>query len=308
MASSQGFEIYELESFKLLKSEIVAPEGYFGHHISLSPNKNYLVEAFPEYDFSQGHEGLHGQEKLGKVLVTPNSKPKARFWINVPFANYNAVVSPDETELWTAGFKHSGALYVYGLPSGKLKKSISVEADPSELFFSKDGKYLAVACGETSFVSIIDTKTYEKIKDIKVDPYPANVWEGYDNTFFVQNFRQKSLNIIDLNTLKVTDYIDFPFQPGFMRYNNLTSEIWVCALSNPEIFIFRKSEKGKWEKSGNISFESPVSQFSFIENNSKALCVSENSEKLILLDTQNKNILKTTKTAGKPNGIVVWEK
>ncbi len=288
--------------------EFRAEPGYFAHHVSLSENNSFLAVAFPQYDFTAGHEGLHNESVPGKVAVSKVNRKPAFRWLNVPHANFNAVISPDETELWTAGYNHSGRVYVYDLATGEMLQSIIVEADPSELVFSRDGRYLAVACGESSFVTVIDAKTRKKIKDIKVDPNPFAVWPGYESLVFVSNELRKSLNIIDLEKQKVVDYIDFGFIPGFITYNAGTQEIWVLAKNEPQITFFKKAGNGKWDKTGEYRAEAPFYRVAFSDNGRTALCISTETNNVTVLRTMTKEQVKIIKTGQKPNGIVVWEK
>jgi YVTN family beta-propeller protein len=301
-------QVMDIENLEIIRQKkLTADSGYFAHHVGLSANKSFLSVAFPQYDFSNGHEGLHDIERPGKALVLSTKKKGKIMWIDVPQANYNAVVSPDESELWTAGYNHSGRVYIYDLDSGKLKNTLITESDPSEILFSKDGKYAVLVCGETSFMTVIDVETQQKIKDIKVDPNPSNVWLGFDNTVFVQNSLRKSLNIIDLNIMKVTDFIDFDFNPGFASYNPVTEELWVVSETDSAIYYYKKPEKGEWTKTGKLKSETPFYTFTFYDAYTHVFCVSRANNAVSVINTLTKEEIKTISTGKKPNGIVVWE-
>jgi YVTN family beta-propeller protein len=180
-----------------------------------------------------------------------------------------------------------------------------VGSDPSELILAKNGEYAILAAEESSFVTIINTKTYKIVKQIKVDPNPTNVWLGYDqNTVFVENANLKSLNIIDLNSLSVVEYLDFDFTPGYSAFNSKTMEIWVCEKNGKSINIFEK-ENGKWKKKQSIETELDPHQIIFIENFEKALVINQKSNSLQIINVQSNKIIKKIFTGLKPNGIAI---
>lgn len=304
--SDNTVETKRLSDLKTLKIfSLNADSSFYAHHMDVSPSQGYLSVAFPRYDFSLGHEGLHNAEKPGKVKVVSLKKMNKAFWMNVPKANFNAVISPDESEIWTAGYSHSGRIYVYDFSSGKLKREITVESDPSQLIFCNNGENVAVACGESSFVSFIDVKTYRLIKDVKVDPYPSFVLDGFTGHIFVLNQNQKSLNIIDVNKLKATEFIDFNFIPLYACFNSESSEIWVTKKESPNIYIYERSEKNKWTLKSEFNVNHSLYKFQFINNYSQLIGISQSENKAVLVDTQAKKVLKTENTGNKPNDFVI---
>jgi WD40 repeat protein len=299
-------ETKRLSDLKTLKiSNLEADSSFYAHRMNLSSSKTYLSVAFPQYDFSFGHEGLHNADKPGKIKVVSLKSGNRDFWINVPKANFNAVISPDEKEVWTAGYSHSGRIYVYDLSSGQLLKEISVESDPSQLIFCKAGEYVAVACGETSFVSFIDVITYKLVKDVKVDPYPSFVSEGYKDHIFVINQNQKSLNIIDIEKLKATEFIDFDFIPVYASYNAEMSEIWVTGKDSSKMYLYARDAKNKWNLKTAFNIGLPLHKFQFINNYAQLLGISLSENKVVIVDAKGQKVLLSESTGNKPNDFVI---
>ena len=279
----------------------------FAHHIYFSSDRNKLAVALPEYDFSNGHNGLHGSNVLGGIAVIDVKANKTGGIFPVSIANHNAIFSIDGKEIWTSLVSHSGKIAIYNSENYKLIKEIPVGPDPSEVIFASNGTLAFVACGETSFLTVIDTQTKEIIKEIKVDPFPTNVWPGWSqNIVFVENGNQKTINIIDLDSFKVIDYIDFDFVPGFMIFNSLTSELWVCAPGINKLKIFEKTDS-VWKLKNEIETDRDPHQIGFINNLTQAIVINQKGNTAQLIDVKTLKVIKKINVGLKPNGIVIWE-
>jgi YVTN family beta-propeller protein len=282
-------------------------ENTFAHHITFNHDKSEFSIAFPEFDFALAHYNLHFVTALGNVGVFDSKTGKRKLFFGVPFANYNTVFSKKSDEIWTGLMSHSGKVNIYADLTGNLIKEIPVGPDPSELLIVNNGANAVIACGETSFLTVIDTEKKEIIKEIKIDPYPTNVWPGWaEDVVFVENAVRNSLNVVNISTLTVTDYIDFPFKPGMMVYNPLNQEIWICAgPSLNKVFIYKK-ESGKWEKINEIETENDPHQLAFFDNDSKAVIINQKSNSALIFDVNTRKQLKKIITGSRPNGIAVW--
>lgn len=283
-------------------------ENTFAHHISFNHDRTEFTVAFPEFDFALAHDNLHFVTALGNAGIFDSKTGFRKSFFSVPFANYNSVYSQKSDELWTGLMSHSGKVNIYSVLSGSIIKEIPVGPDPSNLLIVNNGAHAVIACGETSFLTVIDTEKKEIIKEIKIDPYPTNVWPGWANdVVFVENAVRNSLNVVNISTLTVTDYIDFPFKPGMMSFNQLTQELWICAgPSLNKVFIYKRNS-GKWEKVSEIDTENDPHQLAFFDNSSKAIVINQKSNSAIIYDVKNKQEIKKINTGSKPNGIAVWE-
>jgi YVTN family beta-propeller protein len=278
----------------------------FAHHIYFSKDFTKLSVAFPEYDFSNGHSGLHVNNPRGFVGIL-NLKDQAEKYIPLTFANHNAVFSNDLTEIWTGLVSHSGKIQVFDAESLVSKKEIAVGPDPSEVIFAKNGEFAVVAAGESSFLTVIDTKKKEVIKEIKVDPFPTNVWPGWNpSTVFVENANAKSLNIVDLDNFKVSDFIDFDFVPGFTIFNTISNELWVCAPKIDKIMVFQKIQN-EWIKKNEILTDTEPHQIGFLKDGKRAFLVNQKGNSVQIIDVTSKKVINKINVGLKPNGIAIWE-
>lgn len=278
----------------------------FAHHIYFSKDFSKLSVAFPEYDFSNGHSGLHGNNSKGFIGIL-NIKDQSERYIPLGFANHNAVFSNDLTEIWTGLVSHSGKIQVFDAESLISKKEIAVGPDPTELIFAKNGELALVAAEESSFLTIIDTKKKEVIKEIKVDPFPTNVWPGLNqSTVFVENANAKSLNIVDLDNFKVIDFLDFDFVPGFTIFNTAFNELWVCAPKINKVIVFQKSQN-EWLKKAEVLTDIDPHQIAFLRDSKIAFLVNQKGNSVQIIDVTSKKVINKINVGLKPNGIAIWE-
>jgi YVTN family beta-propeller protein len=278
----------------------------FGHHIYFSKDFSKLSIAFPEYDFSNGHGGLHGASVNGNIGIL-NLSDQTEKIIPLNFANHNAIFSPDQIEIWTSLVSHSGKVQVFDAVNFNSIKEISVGPDPTELIFAKNGNLAVVACGETSFLTVIDAKSKTIIKEIKVDPFPTNVWPGWNQaTVFVENSNAKSINIVNLDDFKVIDFIDFEFIPGFTVYNSSSNELWVCAPKANKVYVYQKIQT-EWVKKSEILTDNDPHQISFLKDGGTAFIVNQTGNSVQVVDVSSKSIKKKINVGLKPNGIAIWD-
>ena len=278
----------------------------FAHHIYASKTGNELAVALPSYDFSNGHGLLHTTATVGGVAILDAKTGELKKKWDVSFANHNAAISPNEKEVWTALSNHQGKLLVYDIKTAKLIKEIEVDADPTDLVFSTDGKFAFIAGLESSFVSMIDVATKETIKRIKVDLAPTGVWTGEAGKMYVENKTSNAINVIDIDKKTATEFIDTDFAPGFMKFNEETKELWVCGGRKNAVFVYKKINED-WQKIADILVGNDAHSLAFYNNFKKAIVVNQLSNSVHFVDCQTKEIQKELVVGTKPNGIVIIE-
>jgi DNA-binding beta-propeller fold protein YncE len=303
---SKTVEVIDLQKEEVIKTySITNKKDRFPHHIYLSADQTKLAIANPAYDFSEGLAGLHGKQIEGGLVVLDAATGKKIHDIDVPYANHNAVFSPDDSEIWTAGFSHSGRAYVINSSNAAILSEVQFDSDPSELFFTEDGQYAVVRSGESTFLQFMDINSREVVKAVKVDLSTGNAWPGYDDLILVSNTSHKSVNFVDSKTFKVVDFIDFDFFPGFLIYNKLTSELWICDSPNNQIHVFKKTN-GVWSETSKMDFpNADPHMIKFYYNFSKALVVNQKGNSAVFIDVVSKTQKKTIPMGEKPNGIAL---
>lgn len=278
-----------------------APQATYLHHLGLSNDLKQVALAFPEYDFSGGHDGLHNLQVKGYVSLFNLGTQEIERTIQVPFANHNAVFSPDGKEVWTGLVSHSGKVLVHQADNGAQLASITVGADPHEILFAADGRYVVVTCMETSFLTVIDAATKKVVRDIKVDPFPSNVWKGKDDfSVIVENSNQKTLNFVDLRQLTVVDHIDLDFAPGYAAFDR-EGKLWICAKGQDFLYRYEKIN-GTWKASLKLPTEKDPHQFLFL--NEQVWLIHQKQNTVAVIDRNTGEKLHTVAVGLKPNALV----
>jgi YVTN family beta-propeller protein len=281
--------------------------GRFPHHISISSDGKKLAVALPEFDFILGHDALHtATDKKGGIAIINAETGNTLLKMALPNANYNVVFTPDGKEIWSATSTHNGTMYVYDAENGNLKATIELGADPSEIGFSKDGKYIFVALAESSFVYVLDSSTKKIIKTIKVDLYPTNIWAGLDGKIYVENKNASSINIINTATLEVEDYLDLDFKPSQITYNQALNELWVCEAGANKVAYFEK-KNNLWSLKGTIITGDDAHAVLFSKDFKRAFVVNQKGNSVSVIDAVNHTKTKDISVGSQPNGIVLKE-
>lgn len=283
--------------------------GRFPHHIQMSPDRAKLSVALPEFDFTLSHDLLHqATDKKGGIAVIDALNGKSLLKIPLDKVNFNAVFSPDNTEIWTASANHSGEMYVYDAKTGIQKAVIPLGSDPSEVIFTKNGDYAIVALGESSFVVAVNTKLKQVEKFIKVAPFPTNVWSASDGKIYVENKNLMTIDIVDPATLNAsdTDYINLDFKPGQIAYNKNLNELWVCQAGNNKVAYFeRKSDK--WVLKSTIVTNNDAHAIVFSKDEKTAYVANQQGNTVSVINTTTHEKITDIPVGLNPNGIVLRE-
>ncbi|RYU92847.1 YncE family protein [Emticicia agri] len=283
--------------------------GRFPHHIQLSPDGKKLSVALPEFDFTLSHDLLHqATDKKGGVVVIDALNGKSLLKIPLEKVNFNAVFSPDNTEIWTASANHSGEMYVFDANTGVQKAVIPLGADPSEVVFTKNGDYVIVALAESSFVVAVNAKLKKVEKFIKVAPFPTNVWAASDGNIYVENKNLNTIDIIDPETLNAseTDYINLDFKPGQIAYNQLLNELWVCEAGSNKVAYFQLKNE-KWALKSSIVTNNDAHAITFSKDGKTAYVVNQRGNTVSVINTATHEKVTDIPVGLNPNGIVLRE-
>lgn len=273
----------------------------FAHHIYVSADKKKLAIAMPAYDFSGGHSGLHDINALGGIAVLDAMTLELIHKIPVNFANHNAVFAQNDQEIWTTTHSHSGDLVVYSAQNGVEIHRQPLGPDPSEIIVTSN-QYALAAIGESSFVGAVSTQTKAEAKFIKVDLFPTNVWPGNDTLAIVENKNKRSINFIDLRTLKGIEAIDTPFTPGFSCF--VKNELWIVEPNTKHVHIYEKTN-GQWQKSNQIEAGADAHSMAYIASKNLVIAVNQKEASISLFDANTRQKLKTLPVGLKPNGIAI---
>lgn len=305
--ASNNISIIDLNELSVKNIIQMTELGRFPHHINLSADGKKLAVALPEFDFLLGHAALHNAtDKKGGIAVLDAQNGNTLLKIAVPSVNFNAVFNADGSEIWSASSTHSGEMFVYNANNGTLKNRITLGTDPTEVVFSRDGQYVFVALGESSFVYVLNANTKLITKTIKVDAFPTNVWAGMDDKIYVENKVAQTVNIIDSETLTVTDYLDVAFTPGQIAYNENLNELWICQTGENKVAYFER-KNNLWSLKGTIITGDDAHAITFTKDMKRAFIVNQKGNTVSVIDAAKHTKTKDISVGSQPNGIVLKE-
>lgn len=84
---------------------------------------------------------------------------------------HGLAVSPDGAQLWSTS-KPNNHVYAWSLPDLEFLGGVPVGHHPDWLTMTPDGRYLYAANAGSNTVSVVDTKTLQRVKDIEVGQTP----------------------------------------------------------------------------------------------------------------------------------------
>ncbi|WP_064196965.1 MULTISPECIES: YncE family protein [Emticicia] len=304
---SNTISIIDLNTLSVKNIIQLTEVGRFPHHISLSPDKTRLAVAIPEFDFTLGHALLHNAtDKKGGVTIVDALNGNTLLKMPLANANFNAAFTNDGTEIWTASATHTGEMFIFDAGTGVLKTKVALGADPSEVVFSKDGTYAFIALGETSFVYVLNTKTKNIEKTIKVDPFPTNVWAVADGKIYVENKIANTINVIDPISLNIVEYLDLDFPPGQMAYHPTLNELWICQANQTKVAYFER-KNNLWSLKGTITTGDDAHAITFTKDLKKAFVVNQRGNTVSVIDASTHQKTNDIQVGSYPNGIVLKE-
>lgn len=295
-----SISVINLNTLKVEKNQFLPNHGdRYAHHIYTSPDQKKLAIAMPSYDFSQGHSGLHGTDLKGGIAIVDSRTLAILASWDTPFANHNAVFSPNGTEIWTATHAHNGELLVYGYPETQLLHRANLGPDPGELVITPTNQ-LFVNLGESSFVARVPVQTKEEAKMIKVDLFPTSVWPGNDTLLIVENKHQKSINFIDLRTNQAVEALDLTFTPGYTAF--IDNELWICQPKTNRVHIFEK-QMGQWIAQSIIEAQADAHAIGQYKEN--VLVVNQQGHSVSVFNQKTKQLIQHIPVGFKPNGLAI---
>lgn len=274
----------------------------FPHHIYLSPDGNKIGIGVPGVDLSDGHAGNHQTQGRIVIIDAKNGTILSNTVLEKP--NHNSIFSPDGKEVWTSSMEHDGKTLVFDAQSMTLKNKIAVGEEPAEVTFSADGKYAFTANGGSNSVSVIDIFTKKVIKTIAVGAEPVGAWPASDGNMYVDNEVGKTVSIINVNKLEVTETVNLGFTPGYVAYNQTLNEMWVSNAGQSFVYYYIR-ENNAWKKQGSIVTGLDAHAITFSKDGKMAFVTNQKNLTVSVIDAINHKKLKDIQVGQKPNGIVI---
>lgn len=286
---------------------IALTDAPYPHHVYLSADAKQMVLAAPGADLSAGHStgGGHGSTgPMGAVLKLDTKTGATLAATRLEMMNHNALLSPDEKEIWTSQMMAPGSVLVLDAASLATKSTITVGAMPAEITFSRDGKRAFVANGEADSVTVIDPVQKSVLKTIAVGDNPVGAWPGGDGVMYVDNESGRSLTAIDSTTLEVVRTYDLGFMPG-MAATAPGGELWVTDAENGKVVFFTS---GGTSKSGDLVTGAGAHGIAFSKDGKTAYVSNQLADSVSIIDVDSHSLRSSISVGSKPNGLVYRSK
>lgn len=288
------------------------------HHISLSPDKSKLAVSLPGSDFYGGANmmlssftagsmmgSLSGKFTIqGKILILDATSGDILKEITLDGIAFNAVFSPDGSELWADIMKPQGKVLVFDTADYSLKNTITVGAMPSEVSFSDDGAKVYVANGMSNSVSVIDASTKQVLETPAVGNYPVGAWGGMYGMMDVDNEQDRSICFVDNATGAVKDTLSMGFVPGEIANNTMMGQMWVSDPNNGQVHIWSTNGAG-YMPAGTVTVGSGASAMAFSPDGTTCYVANQNQGTVSVVNVASQKEVSKITVGKKPNGIVL---
>lgn len=274
----------------------------FPHHVNLSADREAIVVAVPGMDLSGGHEGggHEGGDTKGALLrldaLTGETKAARR--LDAP--NHNGIFSPDGQEIWTSQMRTSGRVLVLDAATLATRQTIAVGDMPTEVTFSKDGKFAFVANAMSNNVTVIDVATKAVAKTIPVGANPVGAWMGSDGVMYVDNEAGKSLTAIDAASLDTIRTYDLGFTPG-MAATAPNGELWVTDPEHGKVGFYSTTAGTKLDE---LPTGAGAHAIAFSGDGRTAYVSNQTAGTVSVIDIATRAVTKAIGVGTKPNGMV----
>jgi YVTN family beta-propeller protein len=278
------------------------------HHIYLSPDKKTLAVAITSTDLSGGHGGHghnHGGSSNYKVLILDTVTGLITKTIELTKMPHNAIFNSTGTELWIGqSDANVGSVLIYNTTDWTLKQTIPVGSSPSEVTFSTDGSTAFVANTGSASVTVINASTKAIRTTLPVGVDPVGAWPASNGKMYVDNEASKTISIIDVASLVVTETLNLGYKPGYVAYHSETNELWVTDATNGKAVIYERVSN-TWAKKAEVVTGADAHAITFSPDLKQAYITNQGLNTVTVLNATTYAKVQDITVGRMPNGIVV---
>ena len=196
----------------------------------------------------------------------------------------------------------NGTLDVFDLDTGKLIKLVPAGKAQDVAVDSQAGKYY-VGVSREQIVAVVDSKTLEKIGEIKIPgPSDAVVFDPKNRCLYVDNDDGTSVFVVDMKAERITATVAIPEAPEYAVYDPVGDCIFQNIKSSDQVLVIDPASnivKERWPtapalKPHGLAFDAV----------SHRLFVAGNNGKLAVMDSENGKVVATVDIAAGVDQIV----
>ncbi len=274
------------------------------HHLSLSPDKKTLAVAITSTDLSGGHGG-HGGSANFKVLILDAVTGMITKTIDLPKMPHNGAFNATGTELWVGqADANAGTVLIYNTSDWSLKHTVVVGKSPSEVTFSTDGALAFVANTGDASVTVIDANTKALRATLAVGADPVGAWPATNGKMYVDNEAARTISVIDVASVAVTETLNLGYKPGYVAYHSTTNELWVSDATNGKAVIYTRSGNA-WTRKADVATGSDAHAITFSADQKTAYVTNQQAHTVSVINATTYTKVQDIPVGKMPNGIVV---
>ena len=294
----------------------VALEGVrFPHHVSLSPDKSFLVVADPGMDFSRGHnhaDGGMGMDMPGALLKLDARTGEALAGTMLARMNHNGAISADGREVWTTAMTNPGQVLVLDARTlAPLAAPITLTDTASgapqdgatEVSFSPDGRRAFVANGLSGTLSVLDVASRQVTATLRVGRDPVGAWPGADGHMYADNELGQTLSVVDPagpGEPRVLRSVELGFTPG-MAAATPQGELWVSDSTNGQVVVY---PPGGSVPLAAVPTGAGAHGLAFSPSHRLLFVTNQWEDTLSVVDVHARQVVRVLPTGRAPNGLV----
>jgi YVTN family beta-propeller protein len=285
----------------------------FPHHVSLSPDRSFLVVADPGMDFSRGHnhaDGGLGMDMQGALLKLDARSGQALAGTLLARMNHNGAISADGREVWTTAMTNPGQALVLDahtlLPLAEpitLTDQGAPQDGATEVTFSPDGRRAFVANGLSGTLSVLDVASRQLTSTLRVGRDPVGAWPGADGLMYADNELGQTVSVVDpggAGEPRVLRSIDLGFTPG-MAAATPEGQLWVSDSTNGQVVVY---PPGGAVPLAAVPTGAGAHGLAFSPSHRLLFVTNQWEDTLSVVDVQARQVIQRLPTGRAPNGLV----
>ncbi|HET9451613.1 MAG TPA: YncE family protein [Aggregicoccus sp.] len=282
----------------------------FPHHVSLSPDRSFLVVADPGMDFSRGHnhaDGGLGMDMPGALLKLDARTGQVLAGTRLARMNHNGAISADGREVWTTAMSNPGQVLVLDARTlAPLAQPITLteqgvpQDGATEVSFSPDGRRAFVANGLSGTLSVLDVASRQVTATLRVGRDPVGAWPGADGLLYADNELGQTLSVVDPAGPSVLRSLTLGFTPG-MAAATPEGQLWVSDSSNARVVVY---PPGGSVPLGAVPTGEGAHGLAFSPSHRLLFVTNQWEHTLSVIDVHARQVIKELPTGKAPNGLV----
>lgn len=267
-------------------------------NILLSPSGDHLVSIFREHPTSI----FFNLYRTEDILASRTEKEPYRFSILKDRSRRGRVLSvfSQDSEKFYIANTTNGGISVLDITKNVRERIIKVGGIIVSIEIDDSDKFLFILTRNPNNLHILDTATNSIIGTFKVGSVPSNIlYNDVLDRVFVSNMGSDTVSIIDIKSRQV-NHVSVSSQPISLAYSRRTGDVFVANNGVGTLSVISPDFTVEEYDIGSSAYarSSPI-LLSYSDEAQKLFIVNGSTRKLLVLDSENFQIIKEEKISGK---------